>query len=234
MPELPGVVSDVLERADRTLVAGWYHAVSASPERIRAWLRLRGLPFVDPAASDSPALAEVDRTAELVIARSSTMIGAIGGAAGLGGAATIPSEWLATTIAVLRLAQRLCVVYGFDPETDRGEMALCRALAAAYGVQVPDTAPARMRIRDLPGLLRSDGQPREGVSSRLARAMAKSTAWWVAGKLTRLVPVLSASSHAIDARLNVDETGRRMQLVLRRLAELPPALGGPVEDAVEV
>jgi hypothetical protein len=233
MAELPAVVTDVLDRADATLVAGWYHAVSVQPERIRIWLRFRGLPFVDPRLPEPPVLTEVDRTAELLIERASYVFGAIGGAAGMVGAATVPPEWVATNVGVLRLAQRLSVVYGFDPTTDRGEMAMCRALAAAYGVEVPETGPARMRVRDLPSLLRGSG-PRQGIGARLVRAMARSTAWWVAGRVTRFVPVLSASTHAVETRGQFGDTGRKMQAVLRRLAEVPNALVGPVEEALEL
>lgn len=234
MAELPAVVTDVLDKADATLVVGWYHAVSVHPERIRAWLRFRGLPFVDPILPEPPVLAEVDRSAEVVIGRAGNLLGVVGGAAGFAGAATVPPEWVATNIGVLRLAQRLCLVYGFDPTTDRGEMAMCRALAAAYNIEVPETGPLRMRIRDLPSLLRSEGSARQGIGTRLARAMARSSAWWVAGRITRFVPVLSASSHAVETRTHVTETGRRMKEVLRRLAEVPNALPSPVEEAVEV
>jgi hypothetical protein len=239
MPQLPAVLTDTLvdvfERADSSLVAGWYHAVSVQPERIRVWLRLRGLPFVDPLLSDVPVLTEVDRTADVVIVRSSNLISAVAGGAGLIGAATVPPEWVATNIGVLRLAQRLCVVYGFDPGTDRGEMALSRALASAYGVEIPETGPMRMRVRDLPALLRSsNGQTPAGLVGKLSRAMAKSTAMWVAGRVTRFVPVLSASSHAVETRTAITDTGRKMQGVLRRLAEAPVALPGPIEEALEL
>lgn len=245
MAELPVVFTDVLERADATLLAGWYHAVSVNPDRIRAWLRFRGLPFVDPAKPEPPPLEDVDRTAEIVIGRSSNLLGALGGAAGFAGAATVPPEWVATAIAVLRLGQRLCVIYGFDPGTDRGEMALSRALAGAYGVAIPDAGPLRMRVRDLVTLLRPDAPdpddvtagtaaPRRGIGSRIARAMAKNTAWWVAGRLSRFVPVLSASSHAVETRGQVTETGRKMSAVLRQLAEVYPAAQGPVEEAHEL
>jgi hypothetical protein len=234
MPELPARVSDVVDRADAALVAGWYHAVSIDPERFRAFLRFRRLPFIEnQQMAHMPSLAEVDTTAEIVIERAGRVLGVVGGAAGLGGAATVPPEFVATVVAGLRLAQRLCVVYGFDPASDRGQMALCRALAAAYGVELPPTGPMRMRLRDLPGLLFPGGAPsRAGLGSKLARAVAKNSAWWVAGRLSRLVPLVSASSHAWDNQRKVDETGQKMMKVLRRLAELPP--DGPVEDAQEL
>lgn len=233
MAELPALVADVLDRADSALVSGWYSAVSVHPERVRAWLRFRGLPFVDPAVPPSPPLTEVDHTADVVIGRASTLVGALGGAAGLVGAATVPPEWVAANVAVLRLAQRLCVVYGFDPSNDRGQMALCRALAAGYDVQLPETGPMRMRLRDLAALARP-GRPEPGMGGRIARAMAVSSAWWVAGQVTRFVPLVSASTHAWDSQRKVDEIGRKMLAVLRRIAEVPAALEGAIEEAVEL
>lgn len=233
MAELPALVADVLDRADSALVSGWYNSVSIHPERVRAWLRFRGLPFVDPALPPAPPLSEVDHTAELVISRASTLVGALGGAAGLVGAASVPPEWVAANIAVLRLAQRLCVVYGFDPDGDRGQMALCRTLAAGYDVQLPETGPMRMRLRDLAALA-GPGRPEPGMGGRIARAMAVSSAWWVAGQITRFVPVVAASTHAWDAQRKVDEIGHKMLGVLRRLAEAPIAIEGAIEEAVEL
>lgn len=233
MAELPGLVADALDRADSALVNGWYSAVSIHPERVRAWLRFRALAFVDPAIPPSPPLSDVDHTADLVIGRASTLVGAMGGVAGLVGAATVPPEWVAANVAVLRLAQRLCVVYGFDPTTDRGSMALARALAAGYDVELPETGPMRMRLRDLAVLARP-GRPEPGMGGRIARAMAVSSAWWVAGQITRFVPLLSASTHAWDSQRKVDEIGRKMLGVLRRIAEVPAALEGPIEEAEEL
>src|SRR5687768_10676674 len=134
MPQLPALLVDAVDRADATLVAGGYRAVSVSAERVRAWLRFRGLACLDPARPDPPPMGEVGRSAVVVIARSAALCGALGGAAGLAGAPSVPPEAVATAILALRMAQRLCVVYGFDPATDRGQMALARALAAAWEV----------------------------------------------------------------------------------------------------
>ncbi|MEQ1564017.1 MAG: hypothetical protein ABMA64_00140 [Myxococcota bacterium] len=225
-------VADLLERADRTLVAGWYSAVSVDAERVRAWLRAHRLPFVDPTHPTAASLVDVDQTANKLVSRSASMLSALGGAAGLAGAATVPPEWVATNVAALRLAQRLCVVYGFDPATDRGQMALCRALASGYDVELPESGPVSLRLSDLPRLFRT---PRSSdVSGRLVRAMATGSMWWVVGRVTRFVPVLSASSHAIDARRQVESAGAKMKAVLRRLSDAPTVGVGELEDASEL
>ncbi len=233
MASIPAFVADMLDRADASLVAGWYHAVSVSTERFRAWLRFRGLAFVDPAATHPPSMGELDRTAEVVIARARSGAGAVSGAAGLAGAASVPPEVLASMISTIRLGQRLCVVYGYDPWDDRGQMALVRALAVAYDVELPATGSVGIRVSDLAGIARPRTDPR-GIGANLARAVAVRSAWWVAGRVTRFVPVLSAGASAVDARRRTEQVGRRMQGVLRRLAEVPDGSPLLIEEAQEV
>ena len=50
----------------------------------------------------------------------------------------VPPEAALSIVLVIRMIQRLCVVYGFDPETDRGEAALTRTLAAVWNVTLPE------------------------------------------------------------------------------------------------
>jgi hypothetical protein len=157
----------------------------------------------------------------------------MGGAAGIAGAPSMPPEAVATGILVLRMAQRLCVVYGFDPATDRGQMALARGLAAAWQIELPESGAFELRVSDLPALFRPGASPR-AVGGKLFRAMAMGTAGWIAYRLTRFVPLVSAPIHAYDNRTKVDAAGRRMQQVLRRLAEVTDPGAADVEDAVEV
>lgn len=232
-PNLPEVFVDAFERADRTLAAGWYHSVSVGAEPYRRWLRSRRLPFLDPEEATAPPLVDLDHTAGLVIARAARSVGALGAVAGMGGLATIPSEWVAANVAALRMAQRLCVVYGFDPGDDRGQMALCRVLAHAYEVDLPPNGLLELRVSHLPGLVWS-GARLDEVPGRLVRAMARSSAWWVAGRITRAVPVLSAGTHAAEARRAMEEAGGKMQQLLRRLAEAPEQAALDVEEAHEL
>ncbi len=233
MAELPGPLAELLDRADHTLVAGGYHAVSVSTERVRAWFRFRGLPFADPALRDPPSLGEIDRTADVIISRAAALGAAVGGSTSLGGLAGIPSEVGLSVVVVLRMAQRLTIAYGFDPNTDRGQAALARALAAAYGVDLPETGAVGLRVSDLPDLLRPGSSPRD-LGGRIARAMASGSLWWAASQITRFVPFVSAPRHAVRTRGHIEATGLRMREVLRRLAEVPDGSSAPLEDAVEI
>ena len=112
-------------------------------------------------------------------------------------------------------------------------MALDRALAAAYDVEVPSVGEVGLRVSDLATLARPSAHPR-GIGASLARAVAVRSALWVAGRITRFVPVISASSGAVEARRRTEEAGRRIQDVLRRLAEAPDSSPLLVEEALEV
>ena len=145
----------------------------------------------------------------------------------------MPPEVVASMVATLRLGQRLCIIYGFDPHEDRGQMALCRALASAYDVDLPATAPLGMRVSDLPQLARRSSSP-QSVAAQLTRAVLVRSALYVASRASRLIPVISATSGVADARQRTENAARRMQAVLKRLSDAPGSPKLPLEDAEEV
>lgn len=224
------VVADLAERMDRRLPAGFYAAVSVPTEGVRARLRRDRRAFIDPDAAAVPPMHEVDATAERVIRQASFGSASLGGIASIAGAASVPPEALAQTIAVLRLAQRLAIVYGFDPDTERGRIAVRRALAAGLELDLPDEGPLEVRMSDLPRLL----APRDARSAglTLARSAVRSTTYMLARRVSRLVPFVSPAFSAVAARRRVQEVGLRMRELLRRLAEVPDA--GAIEDATVV
>ncbi len=231
---LPRELADTVDARLLTVLVG---RMSVPTRRTRVWLRGRRLPFVDPARpvhAPSPSRAAIDGTADRVITRYATQAGFLGLAAGIGGVASIPPEVLASAVGAYRLAQRLCVVYGFDPETDRGQMALWQALAQAYGLELPESGVVSMRASQLPGLLagRAAGQG-ENVSGALTRAALRTTAWRVAGRVSRFVPVVAALTQSGRERRQFRAIGGEMKRVLSRLSE-PAGPPADIEDAVEL
>jgi hypothetical protein len=233
MPALPPPVADLLSRLDARLVEAWVAGVSVPTRRTRAWLRGKRLAFVDPDQPVPPSLAELDHTARVVIERYANSAALLSGMAGLGGWASIPPEVAASLVGSLRLGQRLCVVFGFDPETDRGQMALWRALASGYQVELPPSGPVGLKASDVPALLLT--RP-HNVGGALARSVVKGSAFRLL-RFTRLVPVLASATGAASGRANQAAIGARMHATLRRLAELPPTDPSylhVIEEAVEV
>lgn len=224
------LLRELAEHMDSRLLEGWLHTVSVPSPRVRSSLRSAGRPFVEH-GSPRPSEADLEATAAWVVGQARWTGGTMGGLAGLGGAASVPPEILATVVHGLRLGQRLCIVYGFDPQTDRGRMVLWRTLAAGFDVELPPQGPVGLRLSELPAVL----GPRDGVATvggALARAVVRRSAWMVVGRLSRMVPLVSAGLSASDGQRRMAEIGARMSAALRRTAEAP-APAAP-EDALEL
>lgn len=217
-----------LEAVDARLPHSALALVSISTIRFRQDLRAAGWGFVDPEAPACDALA-MEQTAERVIEHASNKSGGISGLASLVGAASLPPEALAQVVTVLRLAQRLAVVYGFDPDDDRGQVAVWRALAAGLRVEMPEQGVLRMRASEIPGLVVASGS----ASAEMTRAVLAGVGALVAGRAWRFVPLVGTGVSMGELRREMTEVGHRMQAVLRRLSDHEDAALG-IEDADEI
>lgn len=220
-----------VDRADKLAIEGVYAAVSVPAERTRQRLRLRGWSFLDDQDSTVGA-PELRHTAERLVGDAAGRATTLGGFAGLGGLASVPPEIAAQIVALVRLAQRLAVVYGFDPETERGRLAVQQALSAGLEIDLPQGGPLGLRLSDLPRVL-APRAPRD-ASVAMTRAVVRSTAWLVVGRFGRFVPVLSAGFGAVAGRRRVRRVGHRMIDVLERLCDRPIDARVDVVDAIEV
>ncbi len=225
-------IADWLSAADARTMPGLYAAVSIRPVRTAAWLRGAGKPFVDGAGL-VPSEYDLEQTAQWVTQQSRLRMAMIGGLAGLGGMVTIPPEAVASMVAAIRLAQRLAVVYGFDPATDRGEMAVWQAVAAGFEVELPQSGAMGLRVSSLPGLAMGRAT-QQNAAGALAVAVAQRSAFWVGKRFTRWfpVPVVSSGIGARAAERRLADVGRRMSATLGRLAIAP--VPTDVHEAVEV
>lgn len=233
MSTVRDLLGDVADQLDHSLLHRLYASVSAPTDRVRLTWRRAGWAFMEPGRQEPP-LHELDRTADRVIAQACFGASAVGGLAGLGGLATVPPEVLASVVGLLRLAQRLALVYGFDPQTDRGQMAVWQALAAGLQLELPEGGAKSMRVRDLPRVMLSGAPPPNEAGLALAQGLFLGTLRLVGGRLSRMVPVLSSGAAAVSGRRRAKAAGQRMKATLRRLTEAPQGRGGVIEDAVEV
>jgi hypothetical protein len=222
------------ERLDEELLPNLYAAASAPTAEIREWLRAQGLPFQDAEAGLWPTPDELETSAERVISSARDRAVAVGVVSGLVGAAAIPPEVLLSVVASLRLAQRLAVVFGFDPETDAGKLVLWRALAAAWNVELPTQGPVGMKVHQLPQLFRGQVPAQRHATAWLARQVVTRAASAVVGRISRAVPGLGAGIGGLGARRRTLAMGKKMIAVYRRaMAAEPFDLTGE-ELAVEV
>lgn len=220
------------DRVDVSLLPTLYERVSLPTNLVREELRAAGVPFQDVEAGqifEPPELAEAAQRVVRTSTWRSVGLGALGGALG---PLAVPPELLATLAHHLRLAQRLAVIYGFDPETDAGKLVVARALAAAYEVRLPTSARLELRVRDLPALVRGSGQ--SDVTGWLARQAVTRTAASLTRRVTRLVPGLGTGIAAVSAGRRTSKLAARMIEVYSRALEAVPFDYGDEELAVEV
>lgn len=204
------------ERLDEDLLPAIYTAASVPTADVRTWMRDTGLVFLDADAGSYPSTAELDEAAARIISHTRDRAMAFGVASGFVGAVAIPPEVLASIVSSLRLAQRLAVLHGFDPETDVGRLVMWRALAAAYEVELPAQGPVGLKVRELPDLLRSQVPATRQASAWLARQVVVRATATVMSRITRLIPGLGAGLAGWGAHRRTHAMGARMVEVYRR------------------
>lgn len=226
------VLQEVADRMDAELLKALYERASLRTADIRRELDEAGLPRAD--ADLAVPLEELDRSARTLIDRAERAAFLRGAVGGLGGALTIPPEILAALVQALRLAQRLAVVYGHDPETDAGRLLLARAMSAALGIELPMEGQLTTRVSDIPALIRRQLPTARRAGPWLARIAAVRLATSVGRRLGRALPGLGAALGGVQARRALHDQAEAIHAVLRRAwtGDLPHLRD--VQDAVEV
>lgn len=219
-------------RIDEELLPRLYDALGLRTADVRAELADEGLAFHDPATGREPVVAELNASAAAVIARA-TRAATVGGAfAGFAGAIALPPEMIAALVQTLRLGQRLAVVFGHDPDTDRGRLLLWRAVAAAWELELATQGALDLRLHALPELLRAQILGKD--SAYLGRTLTLRLVVTLGRRTLRMLPGVGAGLGAWDARRRMRGQGERMLPVFQRAWDGVLQLEGPSEDAVEV
>jgi len=226
------IFRELTERVDEDLPPYLLQSMSIEMGEFRCALDAEGLAYIVPSSPHEhppEALALSAQTAIKNSVRKASVVGAAGGLAGFFG---VPPEAAARVLQSLRLAQRLAIIFGHDPGTDRGALHVRRALAAAWEFDLPKQANVDMRLSDLPTIVRAGLPAHHNGSVWLTRTMLTQATSAVGRRITRFVPGLGIGLGAFQARRNARAQGDRMLQVFMRSYRPPKPKG--VEDAVEV
>ena len=231
MPSLWRQIRDNLEeRLDEDLLPALYAAVSLPTSEIRAELDERQVRYFDPLTGDDTSAEELEICAEVLIQTSERRAGVIGAAGAVAGAVAVPPEVLASMVHSLRLAQRLAVLYGFDPETDAGRILLWRAIGAAYGVTIPEQGSMNLKVRDLPNALGRQVPTGSHAAAWVTRKIVYRSLATATKRITRLVPGLGMGVGAWSSRKLQRAQGEKMRGVFQAAWS---GLAGDLSAAVE-
>ena len=176
------------ERIDEDLVSALYQRSSLRTTTIIEEFERRALIRDEPSRLDRPTEEQLWDSSDVVIKsarRRASVRGAMTGAAGL---VAITPETMSAMIQILHLSQRLSVIWGHDPHTDRGRMLLVRALAQAHHVDLPDQGQLRVRVRDLRRLAGKQLPDRRHTSILIALSLARHSLGKIGSGVTRALP----------------------------------------------
>ena len=199
----PSLASRTMGRFLRFGMLRGLHSVEIDPEEFRQYLadkhnlwiphfgRMRDVP-----------IEQLDAIAQRLIQNAQRIAMAQGAGFGLGGMITILPDASILTIIILRLIQRLCLLYGFQENDSERRVQMWLAAAGAAGIDLgKDFAEKQLAERLAPR-----------IAGRLAvRIGEESAEKWIG----RMVPLASS---AIGGALNytfVRSWGRRVQRHLR-------------------
>ncbi|MCB9743298.1 MAG: EcsC family protein [Alphaproteobacteria bacterium] len=231
-PRLQELLAWLTGEEDPEVLRLIYDKVSVSVYEARGELKARGWPYAEPAAGVWPPLEQLDESADHLAKGALLTASAIGLAGALGGLVALPPELLADALHSLRMAQRMGVIYGFDPATDKGRILLRRAMEAAYGLPQPDPARPALRLVDLPALARQRLPQVSGDAARWAASTAaRRVATWPLRRAARWVPGLGPGLAARASRRVTYHRAMDMKGVYRAAWEGPPQAEAGIEEA---
>jgi hypothetical protein len=137
-------------------------------------------------------------------------------------------------VQLLHLSQRLAVIWGHDPNTDRGQVILTRSFASAFELELPEQGQLGVRVRDLGRLAgRQLPDPRQ-TSLLIGLSLARHSLGRLGSRFARAVPGVGAIAGGIEARRTLVLASRRMAEVYSRAWRGGNLLEGPVEEAIEL
>lgn len=222
------------QRLETDLLPALYAAASLDTREIRQELRVSGVPMVEPLTGARPTLEELTLASDALIELARRQATVIGGAGGMAGAIGVPPEALASLVQILRLAQRLCVLYGHDPDEAAGYVMMWRAVGAAYQVTLPEEV--ELKIKDLPAAAAMQLPEVREAARWMARRVLQRAVWSVLGKGIRWIPGAATGVSAYVANRRVKAQGRRMKRLLLEDAKerTPKRLAGPELQEAEV
>jgi len=229
---LSSLLREITGRVDEDLPPYVIKNMSVDVDEYRASLSAAGMEYVDQSMHLQPSLDALSTSAQRAIRKSARKASVVGAAGGVAGFLGVPPEAAARLIQSVRLAQRLAIIYGHDPRTDRGSMHVRRALAAGWDFQLPAQAKVDMRLSDLGNVVRMNLPASQHSGEWLARTLLNKATTSVSSRIGRFVPGLGAGLGALQAHRNARIMGKRMHSTYLRSYRHPRPTG--VEDAVEV
>jgi len=230
--DLTDLFKELGVRVDEDLPPAVMKRISVDLEAYHLELADRGYRYDLRGSQSRPNAIELARSAEYAINSSVRSAGMLGAASGIAGMFGVPPEALARIVQTYRLAQRIAIIYGHDPDSDRGGMHVRRAMSAAWGFELPEQANVDLKLSDFRGVMRAGLPALHDGSAWMARTLTKTATAAVGRRVSRWVPGFGAGMALVQARRLAREQGNRIHQSI--LSNWTSPTASSFEDAVEI
>ena len=203
-------------RLDEDLPPWALKSISVEPSEFREMLDSKGWAYVDPKRLSQPTQASVLTTAEKTIDKAVLRAGIGGAISGVVGWVGVPPEVAARVVQSLRLAQRLAIIYGHNPHSDRGVIHIRSALAAAWDIDLPVQARMDMKLSDVSSVVRGGLPQTHKTPTWLMRVLIGQATATVGRRAVRMVPGLGSGIGFLQSRSTVRHQGLRMLTIFQK------------------
>lgn len=188
-----------------------YEIISVSPEDVLADARGLGIKVASIAELRSVRTSVLDGLADQYIRNAKLMTSLSGAGLGAGGLVLAGPELSILSASIVRLAQRLAVVYGFDYQSPAESLHVWSAIARALGVENITDGTSKVAVRSIPKLL-ATGPARSGVFKSLIRMIAARLGLLVTERgLARALPLVGAGVAAVSNYQLIRDLGGKIQ-----------------------
>jgi hypothetical protein len=202
----------IFEVADDGLFQALYRLTWVSDRAVLSDLREAGLEAESLDELGGLPTEQLDAFADTYIRRARRAAAVSGISLGAGGLLSLPPGLGHLVVVIVRMAQRISLVYGFDYRTDRGEIELWKGLARATGAEVDWEGTEAELMRRLPAVVTGTGTFANPLMLRAFQAVVIRIALAAGLRLGRWVPgVVGGGSGALLNWLQVRSIGRSLK-----------------------
>lgn len=229
---------ELLRRIQQAIDEGWlehlYRASSVGTDELYLELRQAGVEVYSPGELIRVPTGMIDPVAQATVERS-RRVGAMTGAGfGMGGWLTILPELGWYLAQLLRLAQRVSLLYGFEVQSAKGRLELWEALSQALelpvelegvesvepvGLTLGGSALGGMSLGGLPlgglPIVFRAAPIRDNLTQQVARRVVRAVAMRMVGRFTRLLPVVSVGVAGFASYRLLGRVGVRLKETYR-------------------
>jgi len=178
--------------------------LSIDPRDTIQWLQRKELAWADRVPI--PSKEELNQSADYVVQRAvhkATLRGAIAGTAGI---ISILPEQIAHWAQMLRLIQRLAIIYGIELQSSIGQAYLIHAFAYMYEVPLPKQHAMKLKISEVVSSFQHNKPDPNAALQYLLKQIVRQT---ISRQGRKLIPGIGIFLGAYDAHKDMSKLAER-------------------------